>query len=78
MQRILTYLVKAISYLPFGVLYTISTFLYFVVYRLLGYRKEVVERNLTLSFPEKSKEEINQIVYGHWFFFLDILHGGQI
>ncbi len=62
MQRILTYLVKAISYLPFSVLYTISTFLYFVVYRLLGYRKEVVERNLTLSFPEKSKEEINQIM----------------
>lgn len=48
------------SLLPFWVLYGISDFFYVIV-RLIGYRKDVIEENLSYSFPEKSKEEIVEI-----------------
>lgn len=48
-----------LSLLPFRVLYLISDFLYFVLYRLIGYRTAVVRQNLEHSFPEKSASEIN-------------------
>lgn len=47
--------------MPFPVLYAFSDFIYFIVYRCLGYRKEVVLQNLHNAFPEKSEEEINRI-----------------
>lgn len=50
-----------ISCLPWGVLYTISDFLNFLLYRLFKYRLLVVRENLQKSFPEKNKEELNQI-----------------
>lgn len=61
MLRLSTYLLKYLSYLPFGVLYALSTFLYFVVYKIFGYRKKVVSQNLSNSFPEKSEREIEVI-----------------
>lgn len=42
-------------------MYIISDFLYWVIYKVLGYRKGVVLQNLANSFPEKSEEEINTI-----------------
>jgi Kdo2-lipid IVA lauroyltransferase/acyltransferase len=50
------------SLLPFWVLYGISNVLYYIIYKLLGYRKEVTKNNLTLSFPEKSEAEIQTIM----------------
>lgn len=50
-----------ISLLPFWVLYGVSNFLYFVLYKILGYRKKVVRDNLTSSFPEKTEGEIIRI-----------------
>ncbi|WP_281615603.1 hypothetical protein [Flammeovirga sp. SubArs3] len=50
-----------ITILPFSVLYKISDFLYFVLYKLIGYRTTVVRTNLNNSFPEKSDEEIKEI-----------------
>lgn len=46
---------------PFRVLYIISDGLYFLLYRVAGYRKNVVLNNLRNSFPEKSEEEILEI-----------------
>ncbi len=46
-----------ISILPMRLLYAFSTFLYFLIYRVFGYRKKVVYSNLQLVFPEKSNEE---------------------
>ena len=63
MSKALYYLViKPLSWLPFSLLYLLSSFLYVVLYKLVGYRKKVVIRNLTASFPDKSDAEINQIV----------------
>ncbi|NND16752.1 MAG: lipid A biosynthesis acyltransferase [Eudoraea sp.] len=59
---LLTYpIIWILSILPFKVLYLISDLLYFLLYRVVGYRKKVVRSNLELVFPEKSTEEIKQI-----------------
>lgn len=47
--------------LPFRVLYMLSDFNYFWVYRVARYRLRTVRRNLTASFPDKSKEELRAI-----------------
>lgn len=55
------FFVKLFSKLPFFVLYGISDFAYFLIYRVIGYRKKVVFENLHNSFPEKTETEIKQI-----------------
>lgn len=47
-----------ISYLPFPILYIVSDFCYFLLYKVVGYRKNVVRLNLQRSFPELSIEEV--------------------
>ncbi len=60
---------KAFSRLPWVVLYGISDLMYWVVFRFIGYRKEVVLTNLKNSFPDKSKMEI-QLISNNFFRFL--------
>jgi Kdo2-lipid IVA lauroyltransferase/acyltransferase len=55
------FFIKLFSKLPFFVLYGISDFVYFILYRIVSYRKKVVFDNLRKSFPEKTEKEINQI-----------------
>jgi KDO2-lipid IV(A) lauroyltransferase len=50
-----------ISLLPFPVFYLFSDFIYFLLYRVVGYRKKVVFGNLKNSFPEKSHNELKKI-----------------
>lgn len=50
-----------ISILPFPLLYGLSNFFFFLIYRVVGYRKSLVLQNLRNSFPEKSEAEIRQI-----------------
>ena len=62
------FIIKQISRLPFGVLYVISDVVCFFLYRLIGYRKKIVRKNLRSSFPEKSDEELKEIErkFYHW------------
>lgn len=53
--------VRAISHLPLRVLYVGADITYFILYRLLGYRKKVVRANLHIVFPEKSEAELRDI-----------------
>ncbi len=55
-----------ISLLPFWCLYAISDLLYLLLYHGIGYRKKVVNENLTLSFPEKSQQEIEVITQKYY------------
>lgn len=50
-----------ISLLPFPALYLLSDFVYFLLYYLAGYRKELVAESLRHAFPEKSNEELEVI-----------------
>lgn len=71
---ILTYpLIWLISILPFRLLYAFSDFLYFVIYKLVGYRKKVVQDNLRLVFPEKPEAEINDITDKFYQHFCDMM-----
>jgi KDO2-lipid IV(A) lauroyltransferase len=59
--------------MPFRVLYFFSDGIYFLLYRLLGYRKKVVFSNLRKSFPEKSEKEL-RIIAGKFYHHLgDVL-----
>jgi len=57
-----------ISVLPYRLFYFFSDLVYFLVYRVVGYRKKVVYKNLTLIFPDKSEKEkknIQKAFYKH-------------
>ncbi len=54
------------SLLPFPVLYGLSNFLYFIFYKVLKYRKKVVQSNLKKSFPNKSEKELLAIEKGFY------------
>lgn len=73
MKKITYRLVYGIAYcislLPFGVLYLLSDVFYVLVFYIVGYRRKVVMKNLTSSFPEKSEQELKKIEkeFYHWF-----------
>ncbi|HJU45599.1 MAG TPA: lysophospholipid acyltransferase family protein [Chitinophagaceae bacterium] len=46
-----------ISLLPFWILYRISDFCYIILYYVVGYRRDVVAKNLLTAFPEKTGKE---------------------
>lgn len=58
---LLVFILKAISILPFWMIYGISDFLYVIINYVLGYRKKVIIENLQFAFPEKSDDEIKII-----------------
>lgn len=50
-----------ISRLPFPVFYRFSDLVCFILYRLIGYRKTVVQGNLKIAFPDLAPTELLQI-----------------
>ncbi|MCX8490842.1 MAG: lysophospholipid acyltransferase family protein [Cyclobacteriaceae bacterium] len=54
-------LLRVLAKLPFSVLYLFSDFLFFISFRLIKYRREIVWSNLKGSFPTKSHEELRAI-----------------
>lgn len=49
-----------ISYLPLKVLYAISDFCKILIFRVIGYRIDVVRKNLKNSFPQQSEEFLRE------------------
>lgn len=47
-----------LSLLPLPVLYIFATIQYILLYYIVGYRKKVVRKNLSKSFPNKSQKEL--------------------
>jgi Kdo2-lipid IVA lauroyltransferase/acyltransferase len=72
-EYLLMGLLKALSFIPFSLLYLLSDFLYWWAYRIFGYRKKVVFKNLRNSFPEKSEKEIQQIASDFYAHFCDLI-----
>lgn len=50
-----------ISILPFRLLYLLSDFVYFIIYRIIKYRKKIVRKNLALALPHLTKSERDRI-----------------
>lgn len=65
--------VKALSLLPFSVLYVLSDIAYYPLYYIIRYRRGIVRKNLTESFPEKSIGEIVSIERRFYHFFMDVM-----
>lgn len=65
MQRIAYVFFRGMIFLfwltPFCLLYLLSDFLAFLLYRVVGYRKEIVRANLKKAFPNKSEAEIKAV-----------------
>lgn len=57
-----------VSRIPLRGLYVLCSPLYIILYKVVGYRKSIVRKNLVDSFPDKSHEEILSIEkkFYHW------------
>lgn len=47
-----------ISILPFPLLYLFSDFVYFLLYKVIGYRKKTVRNNIKMAFPEYTHKQV--------------------
>ncbi len=73
-SKLLYYLIiLPISRLPYGLIYIFSNFIFFVLFRILNYRRNVIENNLKKSFPNKNNEELNLIKIKFYKHFSDII-----
>lgn len=68
--------VLPISYLPLGIIYLFTDFLFLLLISVFPYRKKVIVNNLKRSFPEKSEREINQLKRQFYRHFCDLLAEG--
>ena len=77
MKKALYYLLYAswhlLSHLPLSALYVLSNFIFFIVFRILRYRRRTVWVNLVTSFPELEPEEHKDIERRFYRWFCDYL-----
>ncbi len=61
--------VYCLSLLPFRLLYLLSDGFYLLVYHVVRYRRKIVWKNLTASFPDKQEQELRKTErqFYHWF-----------
>ena len=61
--------VYLLSLLPFWLLYLLSDGIFVLLYHIVRYRRKIVWKNLTSSFPEKDEKELREIErkFYHWF-----------
>src|ERR1043165_3391516 len=60
-----------VSLLPFFILYGIADILFVIIYFLVGYRRDIIFRNLRNAFPEKNEKEISSIARSFYRNFID-------
>lgn len=65
-----------LSLLPLPILYGLSRLIYFILYRIIAYRKAVVFRNIQNSFPDKSLKEREALAKAFYIHFSDIIVEG--
>lgn len=64
--------VRVFQILPFRMLYILSDMFYLLVYYIIRYRKKVVFKNLTNSFPEHNPKQTEKIAKRFYRHFCDI------
>ena len=69
----MTFLLQILSRLPLAVLYCIASVLYFFIYRVMGFRRELVRQNLQRSFPDRAREDIETLVRQFYRSYADVL-----
>ena len=71
MYYLLSFFLKMLSCIPFKVMYVLSDGLFYLLYYVIRYRRPIVRKNLTESFPEKSEQEIIRIEKNFYRYFTD-------
>ena len=66
-------LIIPISLLPYPILYFISDIIYLILYKFIGYRKNIVLTNLKNSFPNKEQEELLEIMSNFYRHLSDVI-----
>ena len=69
-------LLLPLSWLPLTFLYRLAYLFYFLLYRVFGYRKEVVRNNIDASFPKLDQKDKKQIAKDYYKHFSDIVVEG--
>lgn len=75
-DKLVVFLFKAFSYLPNWFLYLLADLGYFVLLKVIKYRKKVVYTNLRNSFPEKTNDEIDRIIRKFYHHIADLVVEG--
>ncbi len=65
--------VRLLTLLPLRMLYIVSDILFFLIYYLIGYRKNTVRKNLTETFISKNSAEIKTIEKKFYRYFCDLI-----
>ena len=55
------FLLKLLSRLPLALLYRFSDLMFFLSYSVFRYRRTLVHKNMTRSFPERTEAEIREV-----------------
>ncbi len=61
-----------LSRFPFRILYVISDVVYILIYHIIGYRKEVVRKNISIAYPDISEEKLKTTERKFYHHFCDI------
>lgn len=69
-------IIKLLSLLPLRFLYMISSLLYPLVFHVFAYRRATVRKNLSMSFPDRTSEEIRRIESAFYRHFCDLIVEG--
>ncbi|MBQ8099100.1 MAG: lysophospholipid acyltransferase family protein [Bacteroidaceae bacterium] len=65
--------VYLLSLLPMWLHYRLSDLLYVIIYHVARYRRKVVRKNMSLSFPDKTKAELRRLEHQFYVFFCDYI-----
>jgi KDO2-lipid IV(A) lauroyltransferase len=65
-------MIIVVGFMPFRLMYILSDVVYFFLYYVAGYRREIVNSNLSSSFPEKGKLEIAKLTKQYYHHLSDI------
>lgn len=69
--RLISLPIILLSHIPLRIMYVISDCIFYLLYYVIRYRREITRKNLVGSFPEKSEKEIKQIEKKFYRFFTD-------
>ena len=71
LYHLLSFFLKLLSRIPFKAMYVLSDGLFYLLFYVVRYRRTLVRKNLTESFPEKSEQEIILIEKKFYHYFTD-------
>ncbi|HEY1047861.1 MAG TPA: lysophospholipid acyltransferase family protein [Bacteroidia bacterium] len=73
LNQILIVFLIFLSWIPLNLLYLISDCFYFLIYYVVKYRRKVVLRNLTNSFPKFDVHQIKKLEKSYYRFLSDLI-----